>query len=183
MVDTSQGSGQRKLISIEVCDPKVRTDKLINYVTYTIRGTDSEGSFETVRRYSEFSKLRDLLLQKWPGVYIPALPPKKSVGNMDKSFIEERKKFLTKFCEKMGEIEYLQNSEEYQAFLKKSGDFDKIIAPYTKINYEEIVSKFSIAFSHLSGKELNSETIAKISGFKSFLTKISGIFEGFKKMS
>mmetsp|Transcript_104958 Transcript_104958/g.146343 ORF Transcript_104958/g.146343 Transcript_104958/m.146343 type:complete len:419 (+) Transcript_104958:108-1364(+) len=180
MVDTVQA---RKLISIEVCDPKVKTDKLINYVTYTIRGQDSDGSFEVVRRYSEFAKMRDVLLQRWPGIFIPALPPKKSMGNMEKAFIEERRKFLHKFCEKMGEIEFLQNSEEYQTFLKKSGEFDKIMAPYLKVNYEEVVGKYSQVFAHLSGKELNSDTIAKIGGFKTFLSKMAGFFENFKKLS
>jgi sorting nexin-1/2/sorting nexin-4 len=46
------------------------------FVVYTVRGQDSSGSFETYRRYSDFMALRTVLVRKWPGVYIPAIPPK-----------------------------------------------------------------------------------------------------------
>ena len=46
---------------------------------YTIRGTDKDGSFEIYRRYSDFANLREVLLIRWPGCYIPPLPPKKKM--------------------------------------------------------------------------------------------------------
>jgi len=32
-----------------------------------------------LRRYSDFDRIRSLLVARWPGVYIPPLPPKKAV--------------------------------------------------------------------------------------------------------
>jgi hypothetical protein len=31
------------------------------------------------------------MLIRWPGIYIPEIPPKKALGNMNKEFIEKRK--------------------------------------------------------------------------------------------
>jgi hypothetical protein len=43
------------------------------------------------RRYSDFNQVRVLLLNRWPGCYVPAIPSKKMVGNMDAHFIEDRR--------------------------------------------------------------------------------------------
>ena len=46
-----------------------------------------EGDFETKRRYSDFDKVRALLVLKWPGCYIPPLPPKKTIVGIFKGRI------------------------------------------------------------------------------------------------
>jgi sorting nexin-1/2 len=61
-----------------VCDPVVK-DGMSKYVLYTIKGTDKDGPFEAFRRYSDFFHLREILLQRWPGCYIPPIPPKKAL--------------------------------------------------------------------------------------------------------
>ena len=43
-----------------------------------------------LRRYKDFYALRSAFVSKWPGCYIPPLPPKKALGNMGKDFIDER---------------------------------------------------------------------------------------------
>lgn len=58
-----------------VCNPI----KINGHIKYTIKGEDNEGPFEEVRRYKEFYSLRNTLNQRWPGVYIPAIPEKKLV--------------------------------------------------------------------------------------------------------
>lgn len=48
--------------------------------TFKVRsrqGSDSKEPFQTSRRFREFVQLRQELLVRWPGVYIPPLPPKK----------------------------------------------------------------------------------------------------------
>jgi hypothetical protein len=42
-------------------------------------GVDSEGPFEIFRRYKEFYLLRNSFVERFPGLYIPPLPPKKTV--------------------------------------------------------------------------------------------------------
>lgn len=73
-----KGSSSRSRgIDIQICDPVVKEERMLSkFVVYTVRGQDSSGSFETYRRYSDFTALRTALVRKWPGVYIPAVPPK-----------------------------------------------------------------------------------------------------------
>jgi len=52
------------------------------YILYTVKGEDKNGIFEILRRYSDFVFLRNSLYQRFPGVYIPAMPPKKATGNL-----------------------------------------------------------------------------------------------------
>ena len=64
------------------------------HVEYQIKGKDSLGEIDVMRRYSEFLLLHDKLFKSYPGLIIPPVPAKKSQGNMDDFFIEERKYFL-----------------------------------------------------------------------------------------
>ena len=49
------------------------------HIKYTVNGVDSDGSFTEARRFREFCTLREVLLNRWPGVFVPALPEKKLV--------------------------------------------------------------------------------------------------------
>lgn len=53
------------------------------HVEYTVSGMDKNGVFSVHRRFSEFELLRERLIERWPAVYIPYLPEKKAIGNMD----------------------------------------------------------------------------------------------------
>ena len=54
----------------------------------------------------------------YPGIYVPALPPKKAVGNKDIEFVIERRYFLERFFMQLSEIDYLQNTEEMKIFAR-----------------------------------------------------------------
>jgi hypothetical protein len=41
---------------------------------YNIKGNDKLGEYDILRRYNEFFALREVLLQRWPGIYIPPIP-------------------------------------------------------------------------------------------------------------
>lgn len=47
--------------------------------TYTVEGYTKDGPFSVSKRYSDFDKLRTLLVLRWPGFYIPSLPEKKAM--------------------------------------------------------------------------------------------------------
>ena len=53
--------------------------KISGHIKYTVRGEDADGPFEEIRRFREFFALRNVLSQRWPGIYIPAIPEKKLV--------------------------------------------------------------------------------------------------------
>ena len=46
---------------------------------FKVKGNDKEGNFEVRRRYNDFFCLRQNLIQRWPGCYIPPIPPKKTI--------------------------------------------------------------------------------------------------------
>lgn len=65
--------------TITVSSPEVSSDK--SHINYKIHGKDSDGEFEVSRRYRDFLAVRTLLVQYWPGCYIPQIPPKQMVVN------------------------------------------------------------------------------------------------------
>ena len=68
-------------------NPK-KIDKTVgSYIAYTLNGTDV--TEQLTRRYSDFFALYEKLLQRWPGIYIPRIPPKKITGNLDPIVIKQ----------------------------------------------------------------------------------------------
>lgn len=64
----------------EVLSPLLINNK---FVAYHIKGEDALGPFEGKRRFNEFFQFRSILHIRWPGVFLPSMPPKKAVGNKD----------------------------------------------------------------------------------------------------
>jgi hypothetical protein len=58
-------------------------DETQGYVQYYVKGKDRLGEWEGQRRYNHFFFLHDILMQRWPGVYLPRLPPKKAIGRYE----------------------------------------------------------------------------------------------------
>ena len=82
-------------------------------MTILLKGTDTNGAFDVLRRYRDFAALRRALINKWPGCYIPPIPPKKAVGNMEREFVYERTKQLNKFCQEIVKCPHLYNSSTF----------------------------------------------------------------------
>ena len=96
-----------------------------NHVTYTVIGYDNDGPFKGSRRYNDFHSLRACIMARWPGIYIPPIPPKKKIGNKEYGFIEERRYFLQRFLCKLASQEFILASEEFKIFSRLTGDIDK----------------------------------------------------------
>ena len=45
------------------------------------------GPIEIQRRYSDFDSIRNLLIKRWPGCYIPSLPSKVKLAHSDEEFL------------------------------------------------------------------------------------------------
>ena len=66
--------------SIAVIDPilqKAPTETIPPYVTYLIAGGDPHGPFEIRRRFREFLLLRNKLVERFIGIYIPPISSKR----------------------------------------------------------------------------------------------------------
>jgi len=113
------------------------------HISYFVKGQDQKGDFEGTRRYNDFFVLRGALANRWPGVYVPKVPPKKAIvipltlsssqGNKDTKFINERMFYLEKFLRKLGNQKHFVQSEEFQLFSKPVGDIDKTLGKLPKL--------------------------------------------------
>lgn len=66
---------------VKVSDP---TKNFKDKMEYTLSGYDRLGFFELVqKRYSDFHRLDEALNLTFCGLYLPILPPKKSMKNKD----------------------------------------------------------------------------------------------------
>ena len=55
-------------------NPEKKEKNIGSFISYTLNGTDITEKMS--RRYSDFFALYEKLVQRWPGVYIPKIPPK-----------------------------------------------------------------------------------------------------------
>ncbi|CAG9336197.1 unnamed protein product [Blepharisma stoltei] len=148
-------------IQISVGDPTINNASIRKYALYPITGNDSSGNFQINRRYKDFRALRDVLSKQWQGCYIPQIPPKQMIGNLQADFLDQRKKLLEFFLIKTAKIPYIYQSEIFQQFIRGPQDFLKCVGhigrlPYTKqVNiYKEI---FSDSANFIGNEESNRE--------------------------
>lgn len=123
------------------------------HVTYTVRGYDEDGPFEGAKRYNDFFNLRAALLTRWPGVYVPPIPPKKAIGNKDDKFVEERKHFLERFLLLISKIDHIIKSDEFRLFSRPSGEIDKAVQMLPSITPDFLLDRYK---THLQLSEVIS---------------------------
>jgi hypothetical protein len=105
-----------------------------SHIVYHVQGVDKQGPWEGTRRFSQFFVLHEILSKRWPGMQIPKLPSKKTIGNKEVKFIYERKFYLERFLRKCARYDFIINSEEFKIFARPSnGDIDKMLERLPKI--------------------------------------------------
>ena len=58
------------------------------------------------------------MAQRYPGLYVPPVPPKRSTGNTNTEFVEGRCFYLNMFYKQLVRCPYLFESEELQLFVR-----------------------------------------------------------------
>jgi len=160
-------------------NPKKVEKTMGTYVSYTMDGTDV--TEQLTRRYSDFFALYEKLLQRWPGIYIPRIPPKKITGNTDPSVIKTRMRLLNRFCLNLSNIEYLYKAEETNIFRNNVPDIANAINKLPELNYSDMLARMKEAFPEYNE---NYDVIvgkSKISEFESFLNKCQKNIDEFQK--
>lgn len=77
LYDTDIGELESEAVNERYLEFKVTKPTQVGGVfTYEVSGYTKEGTFAEMKRYSDFDKLRKVLILRWPGFFIPALPPK-----------------------------------------------------------------------------------------------------------
>ncbi|CAG9315297.1 unnamed protein product [Blepharisma stoltei] len=169
--------------SIEIIISKaviIEENAFTRYALYTITGRDSSGPFEASRRYSDFLALRNQLLYRWPGCFVPPIPPKKILGNLTSNFIESRKSLLQRFLQRISQITFLYTSEEFQMFIRGTSDFEVIIKNL-KVATRDIMIVFHSLFCEFVDAEITDEIRVKLVEYDNFLKNSLGLFVEFAK--
>ncbi|CAD7702434.1 unnamed protein product [Ostreobium quekettii] len=114
---------------ITVTDPVKQGERVAAYVTYKVRSKTSmsqykQGSSEVIRRFRDFAWLYDKLHERYKGIIIPPLPEKNAVQKyqMSTEFIEQRRRGLQIFVNRVAAHPKLKYSNELQLFLEATED-------------------------------------------------------------
>jgi hypothetical protein len=159
-------------------NPK-KVDKTVgSYIAYTMDGTDV--TEQLTRRYSDFFALYEKLLQRWPGIYIPRIPPKKMTGNQDPSLIKTRMRLLNRFCLNLSNIEYLYKAEETNIFRNNIPEVANAINKLPELNYTDMLNRMKEAFPEFNENYDIIVGKSKITEFDIFLKKCQKNIEEFQ---
>ena len=154
-------------------NPK-KVDKTVgSYIAYTLDGTDL--TEQLVRRYSDFFSLYEKLLQRWPGIYIPRIPPKKITGNQDPNMIKTRMRLLNRFCLNLSNIDYLYKAEETTIFKNNIPEVANSINKLPELSYGDLLSRMKEAFPEFNENYDIIVGKSKITEFDVFLKKCQKI--------
>lgn len=88
----------------------------LDHHKYWLRGTYQDKEFKKWRRFRHFDKLRDILVIKYPALYVPPLPKKKAINNLSEDNTQERCFVLNRFIKQLVLCPYLLESEEFRVF-------------------------------------------------------------------
>ena len=149
-----------------------------SYICYTMDGTDV--TEQLTRRYSDFFSLYEKLLQRWPGIYIPRIPPKKITGNTTPAVIKTRMRLLNRFCLNLSNIDYLYRAEETNIFRNNVPDVANAINKLPELNYSDMLARMKEAFPEYNENYDIIVGKSKISDFENFLKKCQKNIEEFQ---
>ena len=175
-------------VNVAIKDFIIR-EGLTKKIFYNIAGNDKSGNFEVSRRYTEFRMLRNVLVSLWPGFYVPKIPAKQKIGNMEQGFIDKRRKLLELFLKKVSNLEYIYEAEVFQAFLRDRSDFKGIVKNLTA-NESRIPTRILTKFSRFTNdsilpdieeKFIESEKIFKqaLDSLNSLISQVSTLVDVF----
>ena len=150
-----------------VSDPIKNKDGIKEFTSYTLQGAKIPEPLS--RRYRDFDALRKKFVERWPGVFIPNIPHKKTVGATDKDIVDLRIEMINRFLKKLSNIDYLFNSDEMSLFLENSNNIPKTLENIKEDSYQELLKKYSGVFTDyddnfdtIAGKQEQDEFYKKI---------------------
>ena len=160
-------------------NPQKIEKKVGTYISYTLNGTDITEQMS--RRYSDFYALYEKLLQRWPGIYIPRIPPKKLTKNTSRKMIKNRMRLLNRFCLNLSNIDYLYSSDETSLFKGNTADLANAITKLPDLSTEDYLAKLKDAFPQYNENYDILLGKGKINEFDLFMKKSLKSIEVFQK--
>ena len=154
-----------------VSDPVLNKESTISFTSYTLQG--SKIPEPVSRRYRDFDALRRKLVERWPGVFIPNIPHKKTMGAKDKDIVDLRVEMINRFLKKLCNIDYLFNSDEMEMFLQNANNIPKTLDNIKEDSYQDLLKKYSQVFTDYDD---NFDTIAGKTEQDDFYKKLNAIY-------
>ena len=158
-----------------VCDPVLIKDGVTPYTSYTLKGSKLPETLN--RRYRDFDALRKKLVERWPGVFIPNIPHKKTIGSTDKGTVELIIEQINRFLKKLSNIDYLFKSDEMELFLQNSSNIPKILDNIKEESYQDKLKKYCQVFTDY---DENFDTIAGKTDQENFSKQLSIIYQNLR---
>ncbi|ORY05408.1 hypothetical protein K493DRAFT_310955, partial [Basidiobolus meristosporus CBS 931.73] len=123
----------KDLISVQISLQKGGV--IFKHVNYILESKQHLSS--VTRRYKDFWWLLEILTKRYPSRMLPTLPPKKIGG--DKTFLERRRKGLSRFINFIARHPVLKNDNITVAFLTEPTSMEA----YRKLNTVDVEEEFS----------------------------------------
>lgn len=102
MVPISEYDGEPSSWSVSVTHPQLVQTFPRAYTSYTVSTSQSSDSATLVqRRYRDFVTLRSSLRDLHPGLILPPLPPKITIGNLNDDVVVARQRALERFLRRL----------------------------------------------------------------------------------
>ena len=99
-------------MELHVGDAILQKGALTEHHVYPVVGRDSLGEIECNRRFQHFHDFRVMLINHFPGLYVPPVPKKTTTGKKDDAVVRERRYFLDLFLKEIVSLKYLAQSRE-----------------------------------------------------------------------
>ena len=131
---------ENKNAQIYITTYKIVQEKTIPYIIYTLKGEAVLGEIE--RRFSDFCLLRSKIIELYPCIFIPSLPPKKTIGNLDSNYIDIRIKVMNNFLSSLMEMKEIAESEMFHVFISNDENFKTKLTNIQKKNQNEVIELY-----------------------------------------
>ena len=128
-----------------VSNPVLNKDGVTQFTSYTLQGSKIPDPVS--RRYRDFDALRKKFVERWPGVFIPNIPHKKTMGATDKDIVDLRIEMINRFLKKLSNIDYLFNSDEMELFVQNSNNVPKTLDNIKQDSYMDLLKKYTSTFT------------------------------------
>lgn len=127
----TSNSSNTPTLKVTMSEPQTTGAYMSKFVTYRVQ-TQPFG-YVVRRRYSDFTWLRKVLIQRYTGMLIPSLPPKAhakastasaSSSDTESNWVQSRMRLLGIFLNRCCESPYLRGDQAMLAFLSTQNDKD-----------------------------------------------------------
>lgn len=116
---------------------------------YLVKGEDSEGLFEVIRRTKDFELARKLLLTQWPGVFLPSikgLSCPSPAPEISQEAAERKRAIFQSFLTHLMRIPSLYHCRTVRLFLFTGPNYDKSIGNATSPSIQSITEDYLCSF-------------------------------------